>query len=115
MKPIDSLLKEKIRLEISKSKLENKIKYIRTAIMMVPHIEKIPFDDVVIEFTKRGVIAITMVIDDKHLMITKHIDLDVEFFEDEIIYSFFIARNHISSNVISLSDFAVKFTDYLKL
>lgn len=108
------MLKEKIRTEIKETKVKKKFRYIRTAINMIPHIEKIPYDDVVIEFAKKGVVAVTMVIGDKHLMITKYLDVENEFFEDEVYYSFFIARIPISSNIVSLSDFAVKFADYLE-
>lgn len=108
------MLKEKIRTEIKETKVKKKFRYIRTAINMLPHIEKIPYDDVAIEFAKRGVIVITMVMGDKHLIITKDLNVEYESFDDEVFYSFFIGRQPISFNIISLSDFAVKFTDYLE-
>lgn len=78
-------------------------------------IAEIKFVDFNIEITKRDFLKITLLIDDnKLLIISKDID-DSILNNKDIVYSYFINKELIASDVENIKIFTEKFADYLSM
>ena len=80
--------------------------------LLCDNISEINFSDVHLEVTKANLIKITVLIDNNKILI---ISKDVLKTDTDIIYSYFINRKLIASNVSDISIFTQKFKEYLCL
>lgn len=80
--------------------------------MLSDNISELNFNDIHLEITKSDIIKFTAVFDiNKILILSK----DVSDVDTDIIYSYFINRQLIASDVADISLFTKKFKEYLSL
>lgn len=81
-------------------------------ILLSDNISELNFNDIHLEITKSDVIKFTTVFDDNKILI---ISKDVSDNDTDIIYSYFINRQLIASDVTEIKHFTEKFKEYLCL
>lgn len=81
-------------------------------ILLSDNISELNFNDIHLEITKSNLIKFTTVFDDNKILI---ISKDVSDNDTDIIYSYFINRKLIASDVSDISIFTQKFKEYLCL
>lgn len=84
----------------------------RNVQLISDNISELEFRDIHLEITKSEVIKFTTVFDDNKILI---ISKDVSDTDTDIIYSYFINRQLIASDVADISIFTKKFKEYLCL
>lgn len=80
-------------------------------------IAQLNFSDVIIEYLNNNSIQFTLSFPDKKLlMIDKFLyPKENDLSDEQVIYSYFINRKLISSNVVEISDFVKKFQEYIAM
>lgn len=81
-------------------------------VLLCDNISEINFSDVHLEITKANLIKITALIDNNKILI---ISKDVSKMDTDIIYSYFINKQLIASDVSEIKIFINKFKEYLSL
>jgi hypothetical protein len=84
----------------------------RNVQLVSDYISELEFKDIHLEITKSDIIKFTTVFDDNKILI---ISKDVSDTDTDIIYSYFINRQLIASDVADISIFTEKFKEYLCL
>ena len=81
-------------------------------ILLSDNISELNFNDIHLEITKSDLIKFTTVFDDNKILI---ISKDLSDNDTDIIYSYFINRQLIASDVTEIKHFTEKFKEYLYL
>lgn len=84
----------------------------RNVQLITDNISELEFKDIHLEITKSEIIKFTTVFDDNKILI---ISKDVSDTDTDIIYSYFINRQLIASDVSDISIFIQKFKEYICL
>ena len=84
----------------------------RNVKLISDNISELEFQDIHLEITKSNIIKFTTVFDNNKILI---ISKDVSDTDTDIIYSYFINRQLIASDVADISIFTKKFKEYLCL
>jgi hypothetical protein len=75
----------------------------------------LPFKECAVEIPNSGSIKFSLVFDNEKLLMLKTINEDDEtvFSKNKVIYTYFIKKNYISSDIADIDDFIEKFHHYL--
>lgn len=97
---------------IKRNKNLNSIDIDRNLILISDNVSELKYNDIHLEITKSDVIKVTTIFDDNKILIMSK---DVSDTDTDIIYSYFINRQLIASDVAEITDFTEKFKEYLCL
>ncbi|MBF6641800.1 hypothetical protein IVB69_09950 [Flavobacterium sp. J49] len=98
-----SMLKQNKNLTNSTDKIFN---------LLCNYISELRFNDVHLEFTKSELLKITTIFNNNKMLI---VSKDIKDSDTDIIYSYFIDRKLIASDVAEIKEFTGKFKEYLSL
>lgn len=103
--------------EYSTSSFVNKEDYLKIAETLKNNLSQLKFSDIILEFLSNGSVQFTLSFKGKRLlMIDQFLEPESKGLENnQIIFSFFINRKLIASNVVEASDFVKKFQEYITL
>jgi hypothetical protein len=112
-----SKIENLIYKEYNNSLFINKDSYLKIAESLKSNISQLKFSDIILEFLPNESIQYTLSFTGKKLlMIDQFLEPESKGLENnQIIFSFFISRKLIASNVVEASDFVKKFQEYISL
>ena len=106
-----------LKLELNKCKINNENELNSSFEEICNHVSELKFEHCALEITSKNALKFTLLFPEKKmLMLTKPISpLDSGLEQKQIIYSFFINRKLIASDVSEIDSFIEKFKKYLSM